>query len=72
MSTQMMAMRMLTFKSAMEKSVAALKRAIRIEQATMEELLQTYAPASANVCACQDNIQTYQESLDELKKALVM
>lgn len=69
MSGQQMAMKLLDYRTYTMRLIGDLERAIRIETAELNDLLQHgELEGSANVCAVRENIKVFQDLLDEAKK----
>ena len=71
MSAQSMAMKVLNCQQAMQNLVAALERAIRIEQAGMDDLkADGKQKGDMEFDATEDNLTEYQLAIEEAKKVM--
>ena len=71
MSAQSMAMKVLNCQQAMQNMVSALERAIRIEQAGMDDLkAEGKQKGDMEFDAAEDNLTEYQLAIEEAKKVM--
>ena len=71
MSAQSMAMKVLNCQQAMQNMVSALERAIRIEQAGMDDLkAEGKQKGDMEFDAAKDNLTEYQLAIEEAKKVM--